>query len=401
MAIVFSCTCGRQLQAREEFVGQVVRCPTCGKTMPVPAGGVAEVEPAGPADPEPRARYDAPRDRYDGPDRPPPRSRYDERDDWDDRGRRRRFEDDYGPRRPLSVTSGKATVALVLGIASFCGSLLFSIPAIILAIWGMRDIAKSQGAVTGKGLAITGMILGVLGIFFSLPSGIGIIWLATADQRAESSNRNDSRSNLERIGRAMKDYEYKHGTLPPAATYSNDNRPLLSWRVAILQELGESNLYYQFNQNEPWDSPTNKPLLSKMPKVFAAPGKDDKDRTHYRVFHKLEPDRPPEAPFWKEDVGPMFVGSKGISSGNIPDGTYNTILVVEAVDSVQWTKPDEIPYPIMGSVESKLGGVLKDGYQVLLADGYSVRYWKKGQVSDSTLKGGITRNGNEQIYLPY
>ena len=80
---------------------------------------------------------------------------------------------------------------------------------------------------------------------------------------------------------------------------SSTSRPRRSWpewhaspelRVAILPYLGESEkaLYGQFELSEPWDSPNNKALLAKMPKVYAPAvakdGEKDKNVTHYLGF---------------------------------------------------------------------------------------------------------------------
>ncbi len=43
----------------------------------------------------------------------------------------------------------------------------------------------------------------------------------------------------------------------------------LSWRVHILPFIGEPQLYSEFKLEEAWDSPHNKKLLEKMPKIYA------------------------------------------------------------------------------------------------------------------------------------
>ena len=79
-------------------------------------------------------------------------------------------------------------------------------------------------------------------------------------------------------------------TSRPRRSSSRNGTPLLSWRVAILPYLGESEkaLYGQFKLSEPWDSPHNKALLAKMPKVYAPAvakdGEKDKNVTHYLGF---------------------------------------------------------------------------------------------------------------------
>ena len=100
-----------------------------------------------------------------------------------------------------------------------------------------------------------------------------------------------SATNLKRIARAIHAYlEANDNNFPAAAIVGPDGTPLLSWRVAILPYLGESEkaLYGQFKLSEPWDSPNNKALLAKMPKVYAPvvakDGEKDKNVTHYLGF---------------------------------------------------------------------------------------------------------------------
>jgi hypothetical protein len=38
MPIVFDCTCGKKLQARDELAGKTLKCPSCHQLVPVPAG---------------------------------------------------------------------------------------------------------------------------------------------------------------------------------------------------------------------------------------------------------------------------------------------------------------------------------------------------------------------------
>ncbi|MFN6053661.1 MAG: DUF1559 domain-containing protein, partial [Planctomycetia bacterium] len=74
---------------------------------------------------------------------------------------------------------------------------------------------------------------------------------------------------LRGIYRALELYSNdNNGNFPPAYTKSPDGKPLLSWRVLLLPYMEQDNLYRMFNQNEPWDGPTNKPLLKNTPKVY-------------------------------------------------------------------------------------------------------------------------------------
>lgn len=73
--------------------------------------------------------------------------------------------------RPLPPTNPKATWALILGIGSlvlaFCCGFLIGIPAIVLGYSAKRDVALSGGAERGRGLAIGGIITGIVGTVVS------------------------------------------------------------------------------------------------------------------------------------------------------------------------------------------------------------------------------------------
>jgi mannose/fructose/N-acetylgalactosamine-specific phosphotransferase system component IIC len=80
-----------------------------------------------------------------------------------------------------------AVAALVLGLVSLPGLVfppLFGVGvmAIILGWTSRRRIAKSGGALKGKGVAIAGLALGVLGCLLSLvfPAFIAYVWIYAA-----------------------------------------------------------------------------------------------------------------------------------------------------------------------------------------------------------------------------
>ena len=96
--------------------------------------------------------------------------------------------------------------------------------------------------------------------------------------------------------------------------------------------LGHEQLYKEFHLNEPWDSPHNKPLLAKMPKIYAAARRQD-DRRH--AHQNL---RRPRSVFEANGAAPSMV--------DVTDGTSATLMAVQAGDPVPWTKPEEISvYP--------------------------------------------------------
>jgi prepilin-type processing-associated H-X9-DG protein len=203
----------------------------------------------------------------------------------------------------------------------------------------------------------------------------GLLAVRGAAGQAQSSN------NLKQMVLAMHNYHDTYGAFPPAAIAGKDDKPLLSWRVAILPFVEQDNLYKQFRLDEPWDSAHNKKLLEQMPKIYMTPEQAQKDEkvttTHYRVFH-----------------GKMaaFEGTTGLKIADFTDGTSNTILVVEAEQAVPWTKPEELPFDEKKDLP-KLGLKGADKFNAAFADG-SVRTLQK-DIKKDELKPLITRNAGD------
>ena len=75
----------------------------------------------------------------------------------------------YGGSQPQS-TSVLAIVSLVTGILGIlcCGWFVLSIAALVTGFLGRKEIADSQGAKKGGGLAMAGLILGAVGIVLGI-----------------------------------------------------------------------------------------------------------------------------------------------------------------------------------------------------------------------------------------
>jgi hypothetical protein len=166
-------------------------------------------------------------------------------------------------------------------------------------------------------------------------------------KRDVDADKKESINNLKIIGIAMHNYHDVHGHLPMAAIYSQDGKPLLSWRVAILPYIDHEALFKQFKLDEPWDSAHNKKLLEKMPRPYVPPGVKTKEphATFYQVF------------FGK---GAMFEDQKMIALQNVTDGTSNTMMAIEAAEAGPWTKPADLPFDRTKDLP-KFGGLFKDG----------------------------------------
>jgi hypothetical protein len=200
----------------------------------------------------------------------------------------------------------------------------------------------------------------------------------------EAAERVQSANNLKQLALAMHSYAAaKESRFPPQAVYSPDGKPLLSWRVLVLPYLDQEALYKEFHLDEPWDGEHNKKLLARMPRVFAMSGQPaGATETYYQGL-----------------VGKsaFFDGKQGLRlPADFPDGTSNTIMLVEAAKAVPWTKAEDVPFdPDPTKPLPKLGGRFRGGFNAALCDG-SVRFLRK-TISDQTLRAAITRDGGEVL----
>ncbi len=205
-----------------------------------------------------------------------------------------------------------------------------------------------------------------------------------AGQLREQGKRNTSANNLKQMGYAMDNYLVSYRYFAPQAITDKDGKPLLSWRVAILPFIEQNPLYNQFKLDEPWDSPNNKKLLAKMPRIYASPGRQP---------------RGPYATFYQVFTGPKSLfptADAKVTYRNIPDGLSNTWMIVEAGEAVPWTKPEDIAYDADKAVP-KLGGIFPEGFHALYCD-HRVEFIKK-TVKDAVLHRLI--NPADGQVIPY
>lgn len=173
----------------------------------------------------------------------------------------------------------------------------------------------------------------------------------------DSARQAQSMNNLRQIGMAMHVYQEAHKSFPAAASYDAACKPLLSWRVMILPELGQKELYDQFRLNEPWDSQHNRTLIERMPPLFASPltKVKEKGRTAYLV------------PVGKDT---WFSGREGVASKDIKNAGL-AVMVVETDDehAVIWTKPEDLPFDPADPAKG-LGGCGDGRFSALFFDGH-------------------------------
>jgi hypothetical protein len=228
----------------------------------------------------------------------------------------------------------------------------------------------SIGPRAGRQALCAGLLLTLLAV-----AGAGPRPSAAPAQGDDAKGRAEATARLQRLTLAFWSFYEDYGELPPAALVSQGGKRLLSWRVLLLPYLGEEKLFREFKLTEPWDSPHNKRLLARMPKVYAPVrgGVGEPHRTLWQVF---------------TGPGTVFEGDRGCRVNQITDGTSNTLLVVEAARAVPWTSPEDLPYHPNGP-PPKLGAMFPGVFLFATVDGAVHR--GRRNFDPQTLRLAITR----------
>lgn len=182
------------------------------------------------------------------------------------------------------------------------------------------------------------------------------------------------------------------GVYPAPASYDQDGKPLLSWRVHLLPYLDRMDLYQRFHLDEPWDSPHNRTLIEQMPEPYWTRGGPDPSAGK-TCFLAIVDDRSmlPQPPAGQpEDEKLRRQGGGIVPAGDIPDGASRTIVFVEADSehAVIWTKPGDLPGD-PAVLRRKLSR-FRGGFLVVFADGRAKLL--RTDLDDDLLRGLILRN---------
>lgn len=196
--------------------------------------------------------------------------------------------------------------------------------------------------------------------------------------------------SLRTLGFAWHNYHDTNGAFPTSEPRdnmpANSPRSGLSWRVHLLPYLGQEKLASQFHMQEPWDSPHNKALISKMPFVYRPADPKLVAQGKTRIV----------AP-----IGDKLISTKKaqhIGIRDITDGTSNTIMLVEVDDqhAVIWTKPDDLEVDL-ARPQAGLAIRPPGGFLVEMAD--ASIHFVKTTINRNDLAALFTRAGGEVVSL--
>ncbi len=321
----------------------------------------------------------------------------------------------------LAYLTAYLAATLVTLPISLIGSLLLQVPdyvlwpaCFLLAIGiHMVIIPKFLQMSIWKGLVVHGAAVLLVALVLGLMVAV-LLWFSLESIR-ERTQIVMAMNNLKQIGNGLQYHLEQEEKFPAAASYAKNGRPLLSWRVHLLPFLEQQPLYEQFHLDEPWDSPHNKPLLEKMPAIYA-PSKNAPNghSTYFQLFARkivmaqhpnpleINPYHPLEAPFLLiegGDSGPLIPeyllqrAQQGLGHHMITDGLSRTFCVAEGGTAVPWTKPDDIPYSPDQPLP-ELGGMFGEGFLVLLFDGSVRRIGTEEK--EAVIRASITADGREE-----
>lgn len=203
--------------------------------------------------------------------------------------------------------------------------------------------------------------------------------------------RLECKSHMKQLALAMHNYHEAYGCFPPAYIADKDGRPMHSWRVLLLPFLEFRPLYEQYRFDEPWNGPHNQKLAALPLQIFRCP-LDTSSETNTSYFVVVGSQT-------------VFPGAVPVSTKDIPDGTSNTVLLVEAADSgINWLEPRDMSYEeaIRGLNPKSGWGISshhKDGGACVAFGDGSVRYLPDDTPVDQ-LQRILERNDGQPVSWP-
>lgn len=143
-------------------------------------------------------------------------------------------------------------------------------------------------------------------------------------------------AQLKQIVKALHAYHDEYETFPPAFVADAEGKPMHSWRVLILPQLGEQELYDEYKFDQPWDGPDNSKLLERRPSVYLCPEEEfaGASTTSYAAVVGA-------TAAWR--------GSEPTKRTKMKDDPAQSVLLVQATQSeFPWLAPKDIEFDKLG-----------------------------------------------------
>jgi prepilin-type processing-associated H-X9-DG protein len=228
---------------------------------------------------------------------------------------------------------------------------------------------------------------------------LGLFAAVGSTENAEDSRRCACANNLRQVALGLLNYDADNGDFPPAYVVSADGVPAYSWRLMLLPSLDRSDVSDRFHRDELWNSASNKECVGTAFHVFKCSHVPNPYSSNLTSFVAV--------------TGPQtaWPGTKATGLRDIPDGSDNTILIMELTDSdIAWAEPRDLTFEQVGKTiaedpqlkmfaahETQRGFLClpEKGANVAFADG-SVRFLTTGFLQ-KYLKAMLTRDGGEKV----
>lgn len=251
--------------------------------------------------------------------------------------------------------------------------------------WRFRWTAAISGGIVLMFVAGTAMI----GLTHQL------VWLSRSPEPLlrsggmETMRGTTSRSNLRNIGLGLMQYDESHGTLPAGGTVDQHGRMLHGWQTMLLPYIDQGKLFVRINVESPWTAPENAEPLKTNIQLYRVPPRDNSG------------DYTADGHAVTEYAGNVHLLGPGRARNlaEISDGTFNTILVGEAVQNRKaWGDPTnwrDLREGLNTSPTGFGGPWRQGGVNVVFADGHA--RFISDKIDPKVLKALATPTGGEEL----
>jgi len=212
------------------------------------------------------------------------------------------------------------------GTCAFCGATVIVPQSSGVA----QSVAPPQAAPRKSGTPWIVILAVACGVLVVCGGVLAALLLPAIQAAREAGRRAACMNNIKQINLALVNYQSLYRRFPPASD-GTKGQPV-SWRIAILPFIERDNLYKQYRQDEPWDSPHNLAIAKQMPREFLCPsdtGAGEGETSYVMITGENTIGGTPD--------------SSGVTPRQITDGTSNTIMIVEVHGlKIPWTEPRDI-----------------------------------------------------------